>query len=196
MQDHTLTGFKDLPRQSNDVFRSVLNALANPGQISSLDVDLPTPEYFDTATTAILLALADFETPLWIAPDIAAGNVQTHLKFHTGCPITENPNGASFAIATPQSDFTFLDQLALGSAENPHKSTTLILMLKGFAGSHPLHLSGPGIKTKQGISPEGFPSELLGHMKQNIQYFPCGTDLILTADRRLIGIPRSTRLEN
>lgn len=196
MQAHTLTGFNDLSRQSNDVFRSVLNALSNPGQISSIDVDLPTPEYFDAAATAILLALADFETPLWVAPDIADGNAQTHLKFHTGCPIAEDLPPASFAIATAQSDFSFLDQLALGSSENPHNSTTLILMLKGFVGTQSYCLSGPGIKTKQTITPEGFPADVLKHMKQNTKNFPCGTDLILTSDRELMGIPRSTRLEN
>jgi len=64
-------GFSDPVSQSQLVFRHLLDAMARPGTIETIDLDIEGPETLDLAATAIALALVDFETPLYLSPALA-----------------------------------------------------------------------------------------------------------------------------
>ena len=53
---------------SQKVFRQILNAMADPGTIMEIDIDLSCPENLHPASGAILLTILDFETRLRKAP--------------------------------------------------------------------------------------------------------------------------------
>ena len=60
-------GFSDPVLHSQSVFRSVLDAMANPGRVISLNSPLPaTHTALPQGLAMILLTLADYETPVFL----------------------------------------------------------------------------------------------------------------------------------
>jgi alpha-D-ribose 1-methylphosphonate 5-triphosphate synthase subunit PhnH len=190
-----LTGFSDNSRQSNEIFRTVMNALSHPGRVFDLTSEIACPTALNRAATAVVMALADYETPIWLAPNVASDQATAHFNFHTGCTVSATAADALFAIANTTSDLSFLESLAVGTSENPHQSATLILMIDGFADAEGLKLSGPGIKDLAYVNPQRLPDDVISLITQNEKLFPLGIDLLLASDDQLVGIPRSTKLE-
>ena len=92
--------FADPAFESQAAFRAILKAIASPGAIEAcgkgtsrrLRCSVRPPRRRS-------LTLADFETPLWIAPSFAAnGELVAYLKFHTGAPRAAAPDAAAFAL--------------------------------------------------------------------------------------------------
>jgi hypothetical protein len=80
------SGFASQTFDSQKVFRTLLDAMASPGEIMTLDVDIDFQEPAHYASGAILLTLMDFETPFWT--DLESRNDAVHwLRFHTGAPL-------------------------------------------------------------------------------------------------------------
>src|SRR4051794_39957227 len=66
------TGFSDAVSASQSVFRTIMMALARPGAIRRLDVEIDAPETLDPAAAAVALALCDFESTVWLDQTLAA----------------------------------------------------------------------------------------------------------------------------
>ena len=62
----TLPGFAEPVADAQTTFRAVLDAMARPGTIHQVGANLSPPAPLDPATAAVLLTLADNETPLWL----------------------------------------------------------------------------------------------------------------------------------
>ena len=91
--------FADPALELQAAFRAILRATASPGAIETCGKGLAPPSPLSPAAAAVLLTLADFETPLWLAPSLtAAGEAAAHLKFHTGAPLALSPRDAAFAL--------------------------------------------------------------------------------------------------
>jgi len=58
--------FRDPARQSQAVFRTVMEAMARPGRILPLAGGFSPPAPLSATAAAILLTLADFETAVWL----------------------------------------------------------------------------------------------------------------------------------
>ena len=145
-------------------------------------------------TAAILRALADYETPVWL-DDVLAQNpaVAEWLRFETGAPITDDPSDAVFAIISDPARMPPLDRFPLGTVDYPDRSTTLILQIANFGGPA-MSLSGPGIQGTRSFAAEPLPSDLLSRLAANHKLFPRGTDLFLAAGERMAALPRSTHV--
>ncbi len=61
-------GFASASEDSARIFRSALNAMARPGQIEAVSGIAP-PSPLSAAAGALLLTLADHETPVFLAGD-------------------------------------------------------------------------------------------------------------------------------
>ena len=81
-------GFVDPPIDSARTFRLVLNAMAQPGRIETVDTAQP-PAPLCAAAGAVLLTLADHETPIHLAGDADSRAVRDWLAFHTGAPLAD-----------------------------------------------------------------------------------------------------------
>jgi alpha-D-ribose 1-methylphosphonate 5-triphosphate synthase subunit PhnH len=99
----TLTpGFADPVMDAQLCFRSVLDAMARPGQVHAVQgVSPPAP--LCVAAGAVLLTLADHETPLWLDP--GAARATAWIAFHTGAPV-EPAARAMFGFALSLPDLT------------------------------------------------------------------------------------------
>ncbi|MCG8428927.1 MAG: phosphonate C-P lyase system protein PhnH, partial [Chromatiales bacterium] len=86
-----ISGFADPVRESQQVFRQVLDAMSRPGTIVTLE-PVEVLEPLSSATQALALALFDYETPVWLPSDLLAqSGAWQSIKFHTGCPVTADP---------------------------------------------------------------------------------------------------------
>jgi len=185
-----LPGFADPVAKAQATFRAVLDAMARPGTIHHAGEDLAAPAPLDQATAAVLLALVDHETPLWL--DVAAAPARDWLAFHCGAALVAEPNAACFAVALSLPDLT---QFPAGSHEAPESSTTLILQVPALASGTRYRLSGPGLREPQVLSVSGLPAWFTTQWQQNRALFPRGVDIILCAGTTLTALPRSISIE-
>jgi alpha-D-ribose 1-methylphosphonate 5-triphosphate synthase subunit PhnH len=183
--------FADPVFESQATFRSILGALASPGKIVDAGEALAPPPPLGRAAAAALLTLADFETPLWIAPSFAGSGVEAYLKFHTGAPLAAAPGSAAFALADAESGVLDFKHFSQGTAEYPDRSTTLILQARRLTPGVGLRLVGPGVPGASALDVAPLPADFLAQWAANHASFPLGIDLILTAGSRLAALSRS-----
>jgi alpha-D-ribose 1-methylphosphonate 5-triphosphate synthase subunit PhnH len=188
-------GFADPVFDSQRVFRGVLDAMAEPGRVITLETAPSTPPVLHPATVAVALALVDFETPVWL--DAAAGTADAvaHLRFHCGCPIVGDPARARFAIVADPDGMPELGAFDAGSEEYPDRSATLIVQAGSLRTGHGLRLSGPGIASEARLDASPLPAQFWMGLRANHARFPRGVDVLLTAGASLAALPRTTRVE-
>lgn len=187
-------GFVDTVAGSQTAFRAVLAAMAEPGRVVVLP-DLPAaPAGLSPAAAAVLLALADFETPLWL--DTQDEAIITYLRFETGAQIVAEPAAAAFALATRCDALPEFELFAQGVPEYPDRSTTLVMQVAGLAveGADALVLSGPGIAATTRLGVSSLPADFRARMAANRACFPLGLDIVLAAGDRVACLPRSVNV--
>lgn len=191
--DQTLKpGFSDPVSQSQLVFRHLLDAMARPGTIETIDLNIEGPESLDLAATTIALALVDFETPLYLDPALANPAAEAYLKFHCGTRIVPDAKDAAFAIldGTPGD----LDAFNTGTDEYPELGATLIIQVETIKVGGPLTLTGPGIKDSAQLGLPDVPASFWKEREKLQRYFPRGIDLIFVSGARMVALPRTTNV--
>ena len=165
-------------------FRAVLDAMARPGQVHAVRV-ASAPAPLCDAAAALLLTLADHETPLWLDP--LAASAGTWIAFHTGAPIVARTR-AMFAMALSLPD---LGGLPGGSDEMPETSATVILQVASLTSGSRFVLEGPGLREPRIVTIDGLPADFAAIWQRNRDLYPRGIDLILCGGDRLAALPRS-----
>ncbi|PRY05157.1 phosphonate C-P lyase system protein PhnH [Paraburkholderia sp. BL25I1N1] len=185
-------GFADPVHDTQAVFRTLLNALSRPGTVGVVENVLPEVRATraELAAFAALLALCDYATPVWLAQRDTA--LASALRFHTGAPLVDEPGHAAFAYIHDAGALPPLDCFALGAAESPEQSVTLLIRVEALTGGAPVVLSGPGIQHTATIEPVGLPERFWRERATLAPLFPCGVDCYLVCGARLIGLPRTT----
>ena len=189
----TALAFSDPVFESQAVFRRIMGAMAAPGTIFACGEALTPPPPLAPAAAAALLTLADFETPLWVAPSFADA-VAAYLAFHTGAPLAPSPDKAAFALIDLAADGLRLERFAKGSAEYPDRSTTVVAQGARFGEGPALRLAGPGVAGEAAFCAAPLPPDFLAQWAANRGGFPLGVDLILAAARELACLPRSVAI--
>ncbi|MDG4720679.1 MULTISPECIES: phosphonate C-P lyase system protein PhnH [Thalassospira] len=190
-----LPGFEHTAFDSNAVFRVLLDALSRPGRIYDLPVSVATPDGLNATTTATLLAMADMDTTIWLSPSCKTKAANDHLKFHCGCPISDDVVMADFAVARMDDDLSFVSRLSVGNAEYPDQSATLILMVDEISNAPAMKLTGPGIKDSHDLEIKNLPASFHVWRAENHHLFPCGVDVIFTSPTQIVALSRTTRIE-
>ena len=185
--------FGDPTRESQAVFRKVMDAVARPGTIQDLAFAPDAPQGLDRAAGAVALTLFDFETPTWLDPALRGGAAEGWMRFHCGCPLTEDPIKAAFALIIEAMAAPPLAAFNQGDAKYPDRSTTLVFQLPSLEGGPRMTLTGPGIKDQAMLSLAGLPEGFWDQVQANQSKFQFGVDLIFVAGDRLTALPRSTR---
>lgn len=191
-------GFADPVFQSQAVFRKVLDALACPARPVALEMNVEAPSSLSSAQAAVLLTLADQETPVWLSPSCNTETTQVWVRFRCNAPLAVAPDKASFAVMTVEdlgAMQTGISAFAQGTLSYPDRSETLLVEVPDLSGGPILRATGPGIEREARLSPRGLPDGIVGgQWAQNQARFPCGVDLILTCNNRILGLPRTIQL--
>ncbi len=90
-----LPGFDNPVDDAQAVFRAALEAFAHPGRLETLPATSGQPEGLSPALTALLLTLADPDTPVWLPADVPAA-ARAFLRFHCSCPLVDEIGAATF----------------------------------------------------------------------------------------------------
>ena len=185
-------GFENPVFDAQSTFQTVMQAMAEPGIIHEIKPKSQAPAPIEPAMSAVLLALADADTPFWMTTTLAQTSLKSWLSFHCGAPETEEKASATFAVMERGAAIPAFELFATGSQEYPDRSTTMIIELDAFDGGDVLTLSGPGINGAREIAPSGLPPHFITRWAGNRAAFPRGVDIVFTCGTRLFCLPRST----
>jgi len=190
-----LAGLADPTLDSQRIFRSLLEAMAHPGRIVDVAVELQAPSPLHPAAAAACLTMLDFDTPLWLDEAAARPDAVEWLRFHSGAPIVSRPQAARFSLIADPQGMPSPDTFDSGTAEYPERSATLILQVQSLLGGTGRRLRGPGIADEARLEVAGVPDAFWTWMAANHALFPCGVDVVLSAGRVIAALPRTTEVE-
>jgi alpha-D-ribose 1-methylphosphonate 5-triphosphate synthase subunit PhnH len=185
-------GLPNPGRDSQAIFRIILDSMANPGRIAALPTLVKAQDGLGSSAAAICLALADHETPLWLDPSLASPAASTFLRFHTGAPIAPAPDVADFVVL--QGASTPLNLFKTGSDAYPEGGATVIIQVRGLSPHGPLTLLGPGIDGQRRLGVDGLAASFWNERAAVNNGFPRGIDLIFCAGEQITALPRTTRI--
>lgn len=188
-------GFRDPVFQSQATFRAVLDALAEPGTERPVEGIATAPAPLAPVAAAVIATLADFETAVWRDETLRLPEIEAWLAFHTGAPVALDPARAVFAVIGAAETCPAFADFALGDDVDPSTSATLVLRVAGFDNGRRYRLSGPGIDGAREVTIAGAPTDLADRLAANRALFPRGVDLILSGSTSVMGLPRTTRIE-
>jgi len=202
----------DHTRDSQKIFRVMLEALANPGQVFQLPKTgdffgntLPGASrnyaHFETLG-AFLATLLDHEVTFCLLGDEhIAADLSGVICTSTNCRSV--PRDKADYVITLQPPVSSLPaQLKPGNLIYPDTSATLICLVPDLLGETPedkkgalLELSGPGVKPGQRLWVAGTSAAFFVSLGEVNVSYPLGIDVFwLTPGGLLVGLPRSTRL--
>ena len=184
-----LPAFPEPVHATQQVFRSALTGLSEPGRIQTV-AEAPSLDRLAPATYALCLCLLDSETPVWVSPTLDTPALRANLAFHCGSPIVAAPELAMFALMDG-SEPSDLPAFNAGTDRDPDISCTVLLQLPALDGGQSATWKGPGIpghRVMQVPLTDAFWSQRAAHR------FPRGLDFFLTAGTRFVGLPRSTHV--
>ena len=169
------------------------DALAHPTRRYPLAGPAEPPAALSGGLAAIALALLDEQCALWLGSALARdAEVASWLAFHTGARRADAA-AADFILADPGT-LPPLASLALGTDEAPHLSATVVLDVRGCAGTARFTARGPGINGTATLAAPWATDGFTEAWRRNTGLFPRGVDLLLVNDDTVAALPRTTRL--
>lgn len=186
-------GFDDPVQQSQQAFRALLDAMARPGRVSTVETETGHPDNLSPALAAALLTLADLDTPVWLGPGFETEAVKTWLRFHSGAPLTAMPDQAAFALLDA-AKMPALESFSFGTDESPERGATLLVQVTSLSGPSAMTWRGPGIRDSIVMPFCGLDRTVWQQRAALSIEFPRGVDLYLGCGRDLVALPRSTAI--
>jgi alpha-D-ribose 1-methylphosphonate 5-triphosphate synthase subunit PhnH len=183
-------GFADPVTAAQACFRAVLDAMARPGRIRRVGHRLSPPPPLSVAAGAVLLTLADADTPLWLDPDASAA--RNWLAFHCAAPLVADRAAAALGLAL---GMPALADFAPGTHAAPEASATLIVEVASLGSGRRYRLAGPGLPAPAPLRVDGLPGDFIRAWKAQRAAFPLGVDLVLCTGDSLCALPRTVAIE-
>ncbi len=187
------TGFDDPVQQSQQAFRALLDAMARPGHVLTMETETGHPDGLAPALAAALLTLADLDTPVWLGPGFDTEIMKTWLRFHSGAPLASQADQAAFALLDA-ARMPALETFSCGTDESPERGATLLVQVPGLTGVNAMTWRGPGIKDSIAMPVCGLDPSIWRQRAALSVEFPRGIDLYLGCGRDLVALPRSTAI--
>lgn len=188
-------GLADPVFDSQRIFRALLEALSRPGTIVRVPGAAGPLPRVQPAAAALLLALLDQDTRLWLSPAYGDAIAAASLRFHTGCVLVASPGEADFALVADPQELPPLETFPNGTDEHPERSASVVLQVPALAQRRGWRLSGPGVRGEAHLAVGGLDAGFVAEWDANRRRFPRGVDLYLACGESLCGLPRGTLIE-
>lgn len=198
MTDTTvLLGARLTGDQSLSVFRAVLEALSRPGKV----VDLPAGVATSVPPAAVpVLALADLDVSV-ATFEVGDGPMwASSIRSVTGCRLAPAAD-ADMILAERPPTADEVSSLRVGTAHAPERGARLFVRCDAItegstSAGTTIRIKGPGASAGRTITVIGVGGDVFGALAAANRAFPAGVDTWLVAgDRRMVGIPRSSRID-
>ncbi len=175
--------------RSQQTFTALMWALSRPGEIQHF-----TPLETDaTGLETIAQTVLDLETSFFTPDTVLCSKFK---KTGAHCEAADKA-AYQFYPAISLEQLFLLESAPIGTLLNPDQSATLVIVCEFLPGLK-LELTGAGIQDKTRLEVGNLPLEIF-RLRNRVVSFPLGWDLLLVArdnrDCKLVGIPRSTKLE-
>lgn len=187
-------GFGNPVFASQRIFRNALDAMAHPGSIQVVSCDAVLPKGLVPAAGAVLLALLDPDTRLWLSDQFADGPTAAYLQFHTGTRIAARPEDADFALVAGPAELPLLALFGAGSDAHPEQSATVVLQVEALRPRPEWSLSGPGIERETPLEVGGLDESFRKQWIENRSRFPRGVDFFFACGDQLAALARTTAI--
>jgi len=166
------------------VFRELVEAFSRPGDIRDLGARIDSA----SAQRAVLATLMDGEITL----------ADPHGQIAEGdWPLLQVTPGASESARYVVADGRRAPDIqpALGSLDSPEFGATVLIEVDRLGeGELLLNLAGPGIDGERVLRVAGLQPGWLTRRAEWVSCFPLGVDLLLSDARRIVALPRTTRI--
>lgn len=186
----------DMVFDCQKIFKSVMNAMANPGKIFNIKQQSEKLEIKDCVPAAMAMTFMDNRSRLYVED---SEELCTYIKENT-LAVKSSVEDADFIFATDiegaqEYNRKLIDCAKVGTLPEPHKSAMLIVGLKQFDGEKTLIFKGPGIENCREVKlPEAAVKWMDTREEKNYE-FPCGIDIIFyTNQGDIMGIPRTLKV--
>ena len=186
-------GFRQPALDAQRVYRHLLDAMARPGTIRDLSDAPEPPAGMTRAAAAIALTLVDFETPLWLSPELQNGEADAWIRFHCNAPLVTGTAEAHFAFVADASRLPPLTAFDEGDARYPDRSTTIVLQVPSLTGGEAVTLEGPGIDGTIDVALTGTPEDFWTQIDANGAQFQLGVDFFVVDEDSVLALPRTSR---
>lgn len=182
-----------IEHQAQDVFRVLLDCMAQPGKVGQLPVTHPDASDDDNLI-AVLESLVDPEVAVWVCPGLAERIGQ--ILFSRTRVRQAQLSQADYLAADRAGLPAAISGARVGTIEYPDEGATLIVSCNSLAdGPVELTLSGPGVSGTGQLRVAGVPGGEFQALAERNSDFPLGLDLILVSwDGMVACIPRSTQI--
>lgn len=166
--------------RTNATFEALMWALSRPGTVQ----DLPSPDM-----AGIAEALLDRECRVACEDPALAARVASFGAALAPAALADH----AFLSLMDENGLSLLEQVPVGSDLYPDQGATVIAAAR-FGSGQRLRLTGPGIETSALVAIDGLARGLWSLRAARCRY-PAGFDLFLIDGARVMGLPRSTRIE-
>jgi alpha-D-ribose 1-methylphosphonate 5-triphosphate synthase subunit PhnH len=194
LQDDFSMGFQDPVKDSQAVFRSVLDALANPGTVRGMPAGHAPLGGLGTELASTLVTLTGPETRIALSDGLKTEAVRNFIAFHTGASATDTLTEAAFVFIAEGDDLADLNQCNLGTQDYPDRSTTIVMAVSSLSDGPRRVMRGPGIDTTLNFAVADLPADFVEQWAANRELFPRGVDMLFVCNGQVLGLPRSSRL--
>lgn len=182
----------DMVFDSQEVFRLILDAMANPSRIVKLGkfAEKLYGEY--SACLAVAFTLLDNEVSFHVR---GAEFLSDEIKSYTLAKESDVESADFVFVCSPDEIENAIEAAKCGTLPDPHKSATIIIK-NNDEPVFPITLSGPGINVSTEILvSQTMKTAISLRDAQNYEY-PQGIDfLFISGEGMLTAIPRLTRME-
>ncbi len=172
----------DIEKLNRDNFKSIMNALAMPGNIEKIE------SFYDSSLLAVANCLLYSEVSYFYE-----GNEEFDLVDAITNATKTDECEADYIFCDELNDF-LLNKAKIGTSMEPEFSGTLIYKCKDFEGLK-VKLSGPGID-KEKILSLPIDKSFVEFFNEKNSYFPLGNEVFfLSEDSQIVALSRTTKVE-
>ncbi|QRG69070.1 phosphonate C-P lyase system protein PhnH [Brevibacillus choshinensis] len=192
----------DIVHDIQTAYRSVLDSLSRPGVVSNLTeqasrVDIESGCF--EATLILALMLLDTEVTFAVVADGEQQELVTRLfnqlTYAKSVEIDQADYAFVLSSAKAEQLEAALEMAKTGELINPHESATIVVEADLVSQEKGLVLRGPGIETETVARVERSGEWLRVRAEKN-EEFPLGIDILFVdREHRLLGLPRTTKVE-
>lgn len=194
LQDDFSMGFQDPVKNSQAVFRSILDALASPGIVRDMPVGPAHLGTLGTELASTLLTLTGPETRIGLSDGLKTEAVRNFIAFHTGATVTDTLPEAAFVFIAEGDALPNLDRCNFGTQDYPDRSATIVMAVSSLTAGPKRVLRGPGIERTENFAVSDLPADFVGQWAENRDLFPRGVDMLFVSNGQVLGLPRSSRM--
>ena len=174
------------------VFKALMNALAQPGKVFSIEENVKRLGGNGAPFKAVALTLLDNWRSFYVEGDPALAEELRELTYGVPAPLEEADYLFFPRMGEPG---PVIEKAKPGTLPEPHKSATLFLMTDSLTGGDAFSLTGPGVEGAVTVTLPAPCRAWLEERQAQAFEFPCGVDLyFLTPQGQVMGIPRKVKI--